>query len=70
MGELTNQPASLARRIYDWVIRHDDSWLFTVLHIGLAVVLSIWIGLFWLVAVVVVHFAFEIVRQRSLNHTL
>ncbi|HRQ23643.1 MAG TPA: hypothetical protein PLF42_09490 [Anaerolineales bacterium] len=46
-----------------WVVNHDDSWLFIVLYIGLAVVLSIWISLFWLVAVVAVHFGFEVVRQ-------
>lgn len=52
-------------RLHDWVVRHDDSRLFVVAYIGLAVVLSIGIGLFWLVAVVAVHFAFEVVRQRT-----
>lgn len=46
-----------------WVIDHDSSWLFVVAYVGLAVVLSVWISLFWLVAVVGVHFAFECVRQ-------
>jgi hypothetical protein len=51
----------------DWIINHDDSWLFLVLYIGLAVILSIWISLFWLVAVVAVHFAFEWMRQQTLR---
>lgn len=46
---------------------HDDSWIFTALYIGLAVVLSIWISLFWLVAVVAAHGALEwwALRQRG-----
>jgi hypothetical protein len=47
-----------------FIIEHDDKWLFTVLYIGAAVILSIWISLFWLIAVVGVHFAFELVRSR------
>jgi hypothetical protein len=47
-----------------FIIDHDDKWLFTVFYIGAAVLLSIWISLFWLVVVVGVHFAFELVRCR------
>jgi hypothetical protein len=64
MGESTtidNQPTGIRR----WIIEHDDSWLFIIAYIGLAVVLSIWISLFWLVAVVAVHLAFEVVRQKA-----
>ena len=52
--------------VYRWVVRHDDSWVFVALYIGLAVVLSAVISLFWLVVVVGVHFAFELIRQRHL----
>jgi hypothetical protein len=38
--------------------------LFVVSYIGLAVVLSIWISLFWLLAVVAAHFALELARQH------
>lgn len=48
---------------HQWVVEHDDRWLFVALYIGLAVVLSIWISLFWLVVVVGVHFVFELIRQ-------
>jgi hypothetical protein len=47
-----------------FIIEHDDKWLFTVLYISAAVILSIWISLFWLLVVVGVHFAFELVRSR------
>ncbi|MDT8286836.1 MAG: hypothetical protein RQ748_06985 [Elusimicrobiales bacterium] len=49
-----------------WVIAHDDSRLFTFLYIGLALVLSVAIGLFWLVAVVAAHFALEYYKQSRL----
>jgi hypothetical protein len=54
-------------RLLDWVRSHDESWLFVGLYIGMAVVLSVWLSLFWLVAMVAVHFGFELVRQRSLR---
>jgi hypothetical protein len=51
-----------------FIIDHDDKWLFTVFYIGAAVLLSIWISLFWLIVVVGVHFAFELVRCRHEAH--
>jgi hypothetical protein len=53
--------------VYSWIIHHDEKWLFTISYIVLAVVLSIWISLFWLVVVVTVHFAFELLRQVHLH---
>lgn len=52
-----------------WISNHDDRWLFTFLYVGLAVVLSLWISLFWLVAVVAVHGWLEWVAlgQRGLQ---
>lgn len=47
-----------------WIIEHDDRWLWTILYIGAAVILSIWISLFWLVVVVGVHAVIEWFRQR------
>lgn len=49
--------------VRQWIINHDDSRWFVGLYIGLAVVLSIWLGLFWLVAIVGVHLVFEWIRQ-------
>jgi hypothetical protein len=51
-------------QIHAWIVNHDESKLFLVLYLTLALVLSVAIGLFWLVALVVVHFAFEHVRSR------
>ncbi len=55
--------------MHAWILNHDDSRVFLILYIGLAVVLSIWISLFWLVAVVAVHAAFEIVCERENDRT-
>jgi hypothetical protein len=55
------------RNVHTWIIQHDDKWLFVILYVGLAVVLSIWISLFWLVFVVGVHTAFEFIRQVHLQ---
>jgi hypothetical protein len=49
----------------DWILNHDESWIFTALYIGSAVVLSIAISLFWLLAVLAAHFAIEWIRQRA-----
>jgi hypothetical protein len=53
-----------------WVMRHDDSWFFIVPYIGLAVLLSITISTFWLVAVVAGHFALELLRQVYLSEQM
>jgi hypothetical protein len=51
--------------IRDFIANHDDRWLFVILYIGLAVVLSIALSLFWLVAVAGLHFALEFLRQGA-----
>lgn len=50
---------STGSAVHEWIVNHDDSWVFIVLYIGLAVTLSIAISLFWLVAVVAAHAALE-----------
>lgn len=60
-------PLTPARR---WIIEHDDRWLWTILYIGSAVVLSIWISLFWLVVVVGVHGVIEWFRQRHFDQRI
>jgi hypothetical protein len=49
----------------DFVASHDERWLFVVIYISLAVVLSIVLSLFWLVAVAALHFTFEYMRQAQ-----
>lgn len=53
-----------------WVIRHEDSWIFTILYVGLAVALSLLVSLFWLVVLVVVHFVMEWVALGEVHPTL
>ena len=46
----------------NWIINHDDNRSFIIVYITLAVTLSIALGLFWLCAVVGIHFLFELLR--------
>jgi len=57
----------MPERLRDRIVNHDDSWIFVILYVGLAVVLSIWIGLFWLLVVVAGHFVLEWIRQRHVR---
>ncbi len=47
----------------DWVREHDERWSFVVLYLGLAVGLSVFVSLFWLLVVAGLHFALECGRQ-------
>jgi hypothetical protein len=51
-------------RWYTWILHHDDSKAFVVVYIALAVTLTIWLGLFWLLLVVGIHGLFECIKQR------
>lgn len=53
-----------------WIISHDESLWFNVLYIGLALVLSIILGLFWLVAVVALHGVIEFLRQLLIGRSV
>lgn len=50
-----------------WIVNHDQSWLFVILYVGLAVVLSVWVSLFWLLFLAGAHFALEWVRHTLLR---
>jgi hypothetical protein len=67
MQQLFTRRLPLPEGLRQWIINHDDSWIFILLYIGLAVVLSIWISLFWLLAVVAAHFVLEWIRQSHLR---
>jgi hypothetical protein len=49
----------------DFIAHHDERWLFVVVYIGLAVVLSVMLSLFWLVAVAGLHLGLEYLRQAQ-----
>jgi hypothetical protein len=53
----------------DWIRNHDESWLFVAIYIGLAVGLSVFVSLFWLVVVGVFHLVLELVRQAYYRET-
>jgi hypothetical protein len=57
----THPPARPSLRA--WMRDHDDKWLFVVAYLGLSIVLSIFISLFWLLVVIGLHFILEWVRQ-------
>jgi hypothetical protein len=57
----------LSNPVRDWIRTHDDRWSFTIAYVGAAVVLSIWIGLFWLAVVMAVHLVLEWIRQHDLD---
>lgn len=66
---LTSQSASARAPqggLRQWIMSHDDRWLFIVPYIVLAVILSVVLSLFWLIVVVGVHFVLEMLRQRFL----
>jgi hypothetical protein len=47
----------------EWVRNHDERWSFVVLYLGLAVGLSVFVSLFWLLVVGALHFVLEYGRQ-------
>lgn len=66
-GNKTLNTEEYTHPVVRWVLRHDNCLYFNILYIGLAVVLSIWLGLFWLVAVVSVHAILEFFRQYLMS---
>jgi len=46
-----------------WIRDHDESWIFVVVYLGMAVGLSVFVSLFWLVAVAGLHLVLELIRQ-------
>jgi hypothetical protein len=56
------------KKILNWIAEHDEKLLFVLLYIGISLVLSITVSLFWLLFAVLLHLALEIIRQ-SRNKT-
>jgi hypothetical protein len=50
--------------IREWIDEHDHSWAFIASYLGLAVVLSVFVSLFWLVFMAGAHLLLEVVRHR------
>ncbi len=64
----STETASNVTSLRTWIINHDESRAFIAAYIGLAVVLSAFVSLFWLLVVVGVHFCFEYIRQQHLDN--
>ena len=53
------------KKTREYILDHDNRWSFILAYITLAVVLALWINLFWLAMVVAVHGVFEWVVHRQ-----
>lgn len=53
-----------------FVMEHEDRWTFIILYVGLAVVLSLVLSLFWLVVLLAIHIAFEFVTFGPVHRGL
>lgn len=53
------------KKAINWIALHDSKKLFIVAYIGLSLVLSIAISLFWLLFAVLVHLIFELITQSK-----
>jgi len=62
--------ANIKSSVVNWIMNHDDDKAFIITYIGLAVILSIAFGLFWLCMVVGIHFTFELLRQHYTDKPL
>lgn len=57
---------------YSWIKSHDDQWWFSMTYIVLALILSIWISIFWLSILVGLHALLEwkALKIRGVNEHL
>lgn len=55
-------------KIHDWIIEHDDRMSFTLVYVTAAVMLSIFMNLFWVAALMLGHLGLEITRHKILDH--
>ncbi len=58
------------QKIYHWIKEHDDKKVFIIGYIGLALVLSTFISLFWLVFIVSIHGVLEYIKYKSRGNNL
>lgn len=46
-----------------WITHHDERWSFILIYVGAAILLSIYANLFWIVMLMLGHYALEIWRH-------
>lgn len=60
----------MKNRLIDWLKNHDERWSFILLYAGGAVVLSIYMSLFWVAMLMLVHLFLELMRHVSVRAPL
>lgn len=58
------------QKVYQWIKEHDNQKVFIIGYIGLALLLSTFISLFWLIFVVLIHGIFEYIKYKSMGNSL
>lgn len=53
-----------------WIHQHDNRWSFILPYTGLAIILSAFVSLFWLVVLILIHLGIEWLRFRSIPRVL
>jgi hypothetical protein len=51
----------------DWINNHDEKLSFTVAYVGASVILSLFVSIFWLIPIVLVHGFLEWKKAKALN---
>ena len=57
-------------RLIDWLQNHDERWSFIITYVGLAILLSLYAGLFWVMMLMLCHLGLEYIRHRSIQAPL
>jgi hypothetical protein len=63
MQDVAVPSAEWRAAVREWIHDHDHRWMFVLIYLGLAVVLSVFVSLFWLVFMAGVHLLLECVRH-------
>ncbi len=54
-------------KLLDWLQNHDDRWSFIIIYVGLAILLSLYAGLFWVMMLMLCHLGLEFVRHKTIQ---
>lgn len=55
-------------KIYQWVVDHDDRISFIFVYVGGAILLSVFMNLFWVACLMLLHLSLEVWRHIVLGH--
>lgn len=57
----------MKEKIHKWVDEHDDRWSFIIFYVGISVLLSVFMSLFWVALLMLAHLGLETVRHLMLG---